>query len=208
MTQIALYIIIDNMEQIKFNIDTTKLYNSILGSELMFYVRDNQQLVLLASLWVLSTFITFLIQTSYASQNRTLKGEIEQHLESIENITNEFQELQTENTELEQKNTELNTDLEKLQKEVSQLNLKISKLKEKNVVLCESLEEFLSLRLKKRRLTGKEFLAGDAEWSNEDNHSHAAHQYNLRSLKTEDDEEILGHTYNLRQTQAVDYTEN
>lgn len=196
------------MEQIKFNIDTTKLYQELMGSELAFYVRDNQQIVLLTSLWLLSTLITFLIQTSYISQNRALKGEIEMHLESIENLTNDQTELQNENIELEKKNTELNTDLEKLQKEVSQLNLKISKLKEKNVVLCESLEEFLSLRLKKRRLTGKDYLTGDAEWSNEDSHSHATHQYNLRSLKTEDDEEIPGHTYNLRQTQAVDYTEN
>ena len=75
-------------------------------------------------------------------------------------------------------------------------------------MLFESLEEFLSLRLKKRRLTGKDFLAGEAEWSNEDSHPHATHQYNLRSLKTDDDEEIPGHTYNLRPTQTVDYTEN
>jgi hypothetical protein len=190
------------MDQIKFNIDTTKLYQELMGTELMFYVRENKQTVLLTSLWLLSTLITFLIQTSYVSQNRTLKGEIELHLESIENITNEYQELQSENIELEKKNTELNTDLEKLQKEVSQLNLKISKLKEKNVVLCESLEEFLSLRLKKRRLTGKD------EWSNEESHSHETHQYNLRSLKTEDDEDAPTHNYNLRQTQAIDYTEN
>jgi len=195
------------MEQIKFNIDIAKLYDAILTSELMFYVRENQQLVTLTSLWLLSTFITFLIQTSYVSQNRTLKGEIEQHLESIENITNEFQELQTENIELEKKNTELNTDVEKLQKEVLKLNKNISKLTEKNVVLCESLDEFLSLRLKKRRLTGKDILA-DTEWSNEESHTHASNQYNLRSLKTEDDDEIPGHTYNLRPTQAVDYTES
>jgi len=195
------------MEQIKFNIDTTKLYQELMGSELMFYVRENKQFFILTSIWLFSTLITFLIQTSYVSQNRTLKGEIEMHLESIENITNEYHELQSENIELEKKNTELNTDLEKLQKEVSQLNLKISKLKEKNVVLCESLEEFLSLRLKKRRLTGKDFLAGN-DWSNEDSHSHETHQYNLRSLKTEDDEDTPTHNYNLRQTQAVDYTEN
>jgi hypothetical protein len=81
-------------------------------------------------------------------------------------------------------------------------------LKEKNVVLCESLEEFLSLRLKKRKITAKDYLAGDAEWSNEDSHPHVNHQYNLRSLKTDDEEEISSHTYNLRPTQQVDYTDN
>ena len=173
------------MDTIRFNFDNDKFAQFIMNSQFMNYIQENKQMVTIIFVWFFSLLITFFIQTSYENQNNILKNEVDEYQELIENIKNEknnleleINELNNTKNEIEIKNNDLNKNNMDLQFEIQELNLKISKLKEKNIILCESLEDFLSLRLKKRRFE-------NSSENNSENIIEDTHHHNLRSLKKE-----------------------
>lgn len=175
--------------------------NGSLQMDLSHFVVENKNILLITGMFFLMSLISVI-------QVRQLKYEIELHLEENENLKTELNQEQIKSEELENKNTELTTNVGELEKEVAQLNHKINKLKEKNVVLCHSLEEFLTLRFKNRKMnevtSAHQMLSGTSDCSDDENvHEHS---YNLRSKVQQKNDESTP-SYNLRQLPRVNYTE-
>jgi predicted nuclease with TOPRIM domain len=170
--------------------------------DLSLFLVQYKNILLVSGMFFLMTLISTI-------QVRQLKSEIELHLEENEILKNELNQEQIKSEELENNNTELTTNVEELEKEVAQLNNKINKLKEKNVVLCHSLEEFLTLRFKNRKMnevtSAHQMLSGTSDCSDDENVQE--HSYNLRSKAQQKNDEQTSASYNLRQLPRVNYTE-
>jgi len=136
------------------NLDFT---SDFLESDQMIRLRDfmivNQKILMT----LLVGSVVFLLQL-FTNKSQEVKinklcEEINEQVEKNDTLVTENETLTTENSELEGQLETLQREVEELKKETEMLHGKVNKLQQRNVVLCETLEEFLSLRVKRRKIS-------------------------------------------------------
>ena len=142
-----------NFNNLDFTSDFTK---DFLESDQMIRLRDfmivNQKILMT----LLVGSVVFLLQL-FTNRSQEVKinklcEEINEQVEKNDTLATENETLTTENSELEGQLETLQREVEELKKETEMLHGKVNKLQQRNVVLCETLEEFLSLRVKRRKI--------------------------------------------------------
>jgi predicted nuclease with TOPRIM domain len=106
----------------------------------------------LINIFLIIIIIKFL-EKSQEVKIHKLCEEINEQVEKNDTLATENETLTTENSELEGQLETLQREVEELKKETEMLHGKVNKLQQRNVVLCETLEEFLSLRVKRRKIS-------------------------------------------------------